>query len=181
MKYGLIGLLLLLAAVGLYCASQGEDPPPPPPPVVADAGVLERTTQFGPEIEIPDEEPDTGEPDAGETEVATPMSTMRPASRNCDGQLDVAAVQRVVAQERRQVRSCYERRLKVNNVLQGTVMVRMIVGQSGRVEQVAVNGSLRDNEVFQCVRQIAQGWQFPRPTGGSCAQVNAPFTLTPSQ
>lgn len=179
MKYGLIGLLLLLAAVGLYCVSQ-EDPPPPPPPVVADAGVLERTTQFGPEIEIPEEEPDAGEVDSGETEVVATMTTMRPVSRDCDGQLDVAAVQRVVAQERRQVRSCYERRLKVNNVLQGQVVVRMIVGQTGSVEQVAVNGSLRDNEVFQCVRRLAQGWQFPRPTGGRCAQVNAPFTLTPS-
>lgn len=181
-KYGLLGLVLVLASVGLYCASKEDPPPPEPVAEVVDAGApIERSTNpFGPEIEIPEELEDAGTDTAEPEEVAmtTMMSTMR-AQRNCDGNLDISAVQRVVAQERRQVRSCYERRLKVNNVLQGTVNVRMIIGSDGSVDQVAVGGSLRDNEVFQCVRQLARRWQFPRPTGDTCAQINAPFTLTP--
>ena len=179
-KYGLIGVLLILLAVGVYCGTMPDDPEPEPTPVVE---TPTRPTQFEPEIEIPEEVEDAGPPDtgfdAGEEEVATTMSTMRRAPRSCEGNLEVSAIQQVVARQRPQVRACYERALKQNNILQGTVNVGLIIGSDGSVDQVSVGGSLRDNEVFACVRNLARSWTFPRPTGGACAQVNAPFTLTP--
>ena len=179
-KYGLVGILLILLAIGVYCGTQPDPEPVPEIPVETPT----RPTQFEPEIEIPDEvedagPEDTGPEDTGEEEAVAAMSTMRRAPRNCEGNLDVSALQQVVARQRPQVRACYERALKQNNILQGTVNVRMIIGSDGSVEQVSVGGSLRDNEVFGCVRRLARDWTFPRPTGGSCAQVNAPFTLTP--
>ncbi|MFT5353761.1 MAG: outer membrane biosynthesis protein TonB [Polyangiales bacterium] len=178
-KYGLVGILLVLLAIGVYCGTQ-PDPEPEPTPVVE---TPTRPNQFEPQIEIPDEIEDAGPPDtgfdAGEEEAVAMMSTMRRVPRNCEGNLDVSAVQQVVARQRPQVRACYERALKQNNILQGTVSVRMIIGRDGSVDQVNVGGSLRDNEVFGCVRRLARNWRFPRPTGGACAQVNAPFTLTP--
>ena len=178
MKYALVGILLLLAAVGLYCATQGEDGPEETVATapLPDAGAIQRQTRMQPEFEIPEEEPDLGQPDLGQPEQT--MRTVR-QPRTCDGDLDVAGVRRVAQQQRRQVRSCYERRLKVNNVLQGTVNVNLVVGRDGRVDQVRVGGSLRDSEVFSCVRRLAQSWRFPAVTGGSCAQVSIPFAMTP--
>lgn len=180
-KYGIVGVLLILLAIGVYCGTQPDPEPEPETPTIENPT---RPTQFEPEIVIPDEVEDagvedTGPEDTGEEEATmSTMSTMR-RSRNCEGNLDVSALQQVVARQRPQVRSCYERALKQNNILQGTVNVQMIIGSDGSVEQVNVGGSLRDNEVFGCVRRLARNWTFPRPTGGSCAQVNAPFTLTP--
>ena len=175
MRYALIGLLLILGAIGLYCMSQ-EDPPPEPVANVHDAGPPP-TRVIEPTFEIPDEVEDTGPPDAGPEEPT--MVTMRtPMRRQCDGDIDVAGIQPVISRARPQVRACYERRLKVNNILQGVVNVRMIVDDNGEVDQVAVGGSLRDPEVFSCVRRLATTWRFPNPTGG-CAQVNVPFRLTP--
>ncbi len=182
-KYAILGLVAILAAVGMYCGMQEEEETAPVVEnTTPEAPVVPRSTGFEPEIEIPDEDEedagpeDTGPEDTGETVM---MSTMRRAPRECTGNLDVAAVRQVIGRQRQQVRSCYERRLKQNNILQGTVNVRLVVGNDGSVDQVAVGGSLRDNEVFGCVRRLARGWRFPRPTGGACAQINAPFNLTP--
>lgn len=175
-------MLLLLLAIGVYCGTQPDPEPEPETPV---AETPTRPTQFEPEIIIPEEdEEDAGPPDTGfdageEETMSSMMSGMRRVPRNCEGNLDVAALQQVVSRQRPQVRACYERALKQNNILQGTVNVRLIIGSDGSVDQVSVGGSLRDNEVFGCVRRLARGWTFPRPTGGACAQVNAPFNLTP--
>jgi len=178
MKYAFVGILLALAAVGLYCATEdggddGEVVATAPP----DAGIIQRNTQMQPEFEIPEEEPDLGVPDLGPPEPQ-PMSMVR-RQRTCDGNLDVAAIRAVATRQQRQVRSCYERRLKVNNVLQGTVNVQLVVGRTGSVEQVSVGGSLRDSEVFSCVRRLASSWEFPAVEGGSCAIVSIPFRMTP--
>jgi hypothetical protein len=178
MRYALLGLLLLLGAGGLYCLTK-EPEPGPVANVPEDAGTALRTNTFEPEIEIPEEEPDAGDPDTGPEEVETTMmSTMRVRVVECNGQVDRAGLTRVIAQHRSQVRSCYERRLKVNNVLQGRVNVTLRIGRTGAVEQVRVGGSLRDNEVFACVRRLAQSWTFPA-VAGNCADVSVPFNLTP--
>ncbi|MEM6956041.1 MAG: AgmX/PglI C-terminal domain-containing protein [Myxococcota bacterium] len=181
--YGIVGLLLVLGAVGLYCSS-AEEETPEPTPVADPEPEPQRSNQFQANIEIPEEdlgvemgeEEETG---PAEPETPTMMSTMRRPPRECSGNLDVAAVQRVVRSQQSSVRGCYERRLKQNNLLQGTVNVSLVIGTDGKPSQVSVRGSLRDNEVFGCVRRLARNWEFPRPTGNSCARVNAPFNLTP--
>ena len=73
----------------------------------------------------------------------------------------------------------YERRLKANNVLQGDLSLKVKVGANGSVVASGVSGTLRDNEVFACVRAIADKWSFPVPEGGTCAVVQVPFRFTP--
>ncbi|MEM9070311.1 MAG: AgmX/PglI C-terminal domain-containing protein [Myxococcota bacterium] len=178
MRYALIGLLLLLGAVGLYCATQEDEPEPVAQQTQPDAGPpAPPPRQIEPTFEIPEEVEDAGVDTAPppETMMAS-MSGMR--RRECTGDINVAGIRAVVSRARPQVRACYERRLKVNNILQGNVQVRMIVGRDGSVDQVAVGGTLRDSEVFSCVRRLANTWRFPNPTGG-CAQVNVPFSLSP--
>lgn len=178
-RYALLGILLLLGAVGVYFLMAGGDETPPPVAVAPDAGIVQRPV-MEPMLEIPEEEPDAGPVDSGPPEEPT-MSTMRaPQPRECNGELTQQQILSVVAPARSQVRQCYERRLKVNNVLQGTVQVAVLVERDGTIDQMRVGGSLRDNEVFSCVRRIVQGWRFPAPSGG-CVQVNVPFALSPQQ
>jgi TonB family protein len=98
---------------------------------------------------------------------------------DCDGDLTRSALQTVIDNNRAQVRNCYERRLKVNNVLQGDLKLKIKVGSNGQIAAAAVAGSLKDNEVFGCVRALAQKWTFPPPTGGGCAVVQVPFQFSP--
>ncbi len=178
-KYGIIGLVLLLGAAGMYYFTR----PAPPPQVVADdtpvdAGIAQPAPAFEPDIEIPDLVPDAGPQDSGPIKRRI-IYVDRRDTWDCSGNIPVAAIRRIISQERRQVRNCYERRLKVNNTLQGSVNVRVRVGARGNVSAVRVGGSLRDRQVFACVRGLANQWSFPAPTGGRCAVIAAPFSLTP--
>ena len=127
MRYALIGLLLLLGAGAIYFFSQSDEggESDPVAQVTPDAGPPQRTNVMVPELEIPEEEPDAGQPDTGPPEEETAMSTMRRRPRECTGNIDPSAIRQVVARQNPQVRACYERRLKVNNILQGTVNVRL--------------------------------------------------------
>jgi outer membrane biosynthesis protein TonB len=98
---------------------------------------------------------------------------------DCAGDLPGAKINQILADNRQQVRSCYERRLKINNVLQGNLNLKLKVNASGAVVATAVGGSLGDNDVFACVRNLAKQWAFPEPAGGECAVVQVPFKFTP--
>ncbi|MEM1417699.1 MAG: AgmX/PglI C-terminal domain-containing protein [Myxococcota bacterium] len=182
-KYAILGLLLLLGAGGLYMLMGDDDdggdaiaeaPDLGPQPV--------RPTGYQPQIELPDEIPEPEpepEPEATpEPEAPTMMSSGMRAARACTGTLDTRRVAGVIAGYRPQVRACYERGLKANNLLQGSLNVRLKVQSNGSVNNVRVSGSLRDNDVFACVRRVASTWRFPAPEGG-CAELSQPFQMTP--
>jgi outer membrane biosynthesis protein TonB len=131
---------------------------------------------------ILDEPADAGTP--AEEQVAAKEKPKTQAKEvrdewDCDGDLSRESLQAVIDKNRAQVRNCYEKRLKVNNVLQGDLKLKLKIGANGQVAALAVNGSLHDNEVFGCVRSIAQRWSFAPPTEGSCAVVQVPFQFAP--
>ncbi|MDD9932939.1 MAG: AgmX/PglI C-terminal domain-containing protein, partial [Myxococcales bacterium] len=96
---------------------------------------------------------------------------------DCSG--DLPGVARLIAGKRGEVRTCYERRLKVNNILAGSLRLQIKVGTGGKVAATKVSGSLRDNEVFSCVRKKVQSWSFPDPVGDKCAVLDVPFSFSP--
>jgi len=180
-KYVIIGLMLIAAAVGVFlmmgpCAGPGT-----PQPALPDAGVIQRSTSLAqPDIEIPDLEPDAGpEVDAGRR--IRYVTRYVSGDWECSGSVPQGAAQGVIREHRRQVRSCYERQLKQNHTLAGNLSLRLKVGPDGSVVATAVGGSLRDPVVFGCVRNLASSWRFPAPTGGNCAVVSAPFAFTPQE
>jgi len=178
-KYGLIALLLLLAAGGLWFFLGAGDAEPPPDVVEAppEAAVRE---QFAAEIEIPEE--DAGPEDSQANEpVAKPSrpSQTRPEDWECLGTLAAAELRAVIkGQPSKQVQTCYERRLKDNNLLQGSMKVLLTIGSDGGVKAVSVDGTLNDRQVYTCVKRVAKTWKFPNPQGG-CVRTEAPFQLTP--
>jgi outer membrane biosynthesis protein TonB len=182
LKYIVGGLLLLCgAAVVIFMLKPpAEEPAPeqaPAPPKSA-----ERVNPMAQQELILDEPADAGKP--AEEQVAAkekPKAQSKEARDewDCDGDLSRESLQAVIDKNRAQVRNCYEKRLKVNNVLQGDLKLKLKIGANGQVAALAVNGSLHDNEVFGCVRSVAQRWSFAPPTEGKCAVVQVPFQFAP--
>lgn len=178
LKYAILGLLLLGGAIVIaVLATGGEEERPVQ--AVPDAGTAERSTKLAePELLIPELEPDAGPPPDAGVRTKIVYRYVR-GDWECSGNIEPAAARAAIQENHRQVRNCYERRLKVNNTLQGNANVTLKIGADGRVQAVRVGGSLGDNDVFACIRQVANTWRFPAPQGGSCAVVSAPFNLTP--
>ena len=180
LKYGIVGVVLIAATIAIWFGMQSCEEPPPGPAVALDAGVQRPTALVDDDLFIPEPEPDSGPAvDAGQRiRYVTRYVGGGGGDWDCSGDIDAAAARATLAQYNLQFRNCYERRLKVNNTLEGRVRLDMRVGRTGAVSGVRTGGSLRDAQVLSCVRNIAQRISFPNPTGG-CAVVSAPFNFTP--
>src|SRR5438552_2243862 len=133
-------------------------PPPAPPPEVQRVNPMAQ-----PDLELEEPKtPDAGQP-APETTATKKTVGHRAGEWECSG--DLPNPLKVINENRAQVRSCYERRLKINNVLQGDLTLRLRVGTNGRVTATAVGGSLHDEAVYACVRNLASTWSFSVPSG----------------
>jgi ferric-dicitrate binding protein FerR (iron transport regulator) len=85
------------------------------------------------------------------------------------------AIEEMVRQRGRQIRACYERSLKRDPSLSGTVALQLRVGASGRVVQTAVESSTLDApEVASCLEREARTWRFSE---GKNATVVYPFVF----
>jgi hypothetical protein len=182
LKYILGGIALLaVAAVVIWLALPKPAQAPAPESTPAPPVSPERVNPMAQPDLILDEQKDAGKPPEP-TAAETPRKVVREARGewDCAGDLAKPALQSVIDNNRAQIRSCYERRLKVNNVLAGDLKLKIKVAPSGQVGATAISGSLRDNEVFSCVRGIASRWSFPPPENG-CAVVQIPFQFAPKQ
>jgi hypothetical protein len=178
LKYIVGGVVLLLLAMGVFffgLQKPAQAPAPEPPPPVANAERVNPMAQ--PEL-ILDEAKDAGKPQEAAPEKPKVVRREIRDEWDCEGDLAKPALQGVIDSNRAQIRSCYERRLKTNNVLAGDLKLRLRVAPSGQVTATAVSGTLRDNEVFGCVRNIASRWSFPPPAKG-CAVIQVPFQFSP--
>ena len=181
LKYILIGLLFLGGgAIIAWLAAGKQDPPKPA--AAAPAPEPARVNPMAEQNLVLEEEKPVEEPQPPPEATPTPKSN-RPKAQawECSGEVTQAEAKKVIDENRPQIRSCYERRLKVNNILQGDINLRLKVGTGGRVVATALSGTMKDSDVFACVRNIAQAWTFAAPTGGNCAIVAVPFSFKPKQ
>jgi len=180
LKYVIFGVLLLLGASALFSLLPSASPEPepatkaPPPPQV------ERVNPMAEPQLILEEEPqaEPEEPKAEEPKKPRVKST-GPGPWDCEGDLDRAALAKIMSDSQAPVRACYEHQLKTNNMLQGTVQVKVKVNDAGKVIKTSTSGSLKSDEVLTCIRRLASEWRFPAPTGGKCAVVQVPFQFSP--
>jgi outer membrane biosynthesis protein TonB len=176
LKYLLLGLAFVGGAALLWVVASKQPPAAPPPRPAAD---VQRVNPLAkPDFEL--EEPKT--PDAGSAEpepVAVKRAGRKAGEWECSG--DLPSASKVIIDNTAQLRSCYERRLKINNILQGDMRLKVKVGPNGKVVATAVSGSLHDEAVFACVRNLASTWTFQVPSGGTCAVVQVPFQFSPKQ
>ncbi|UJR82619.1 Hypothetical protein I5071_46840 [Sandaracinus amylolyticus] len=179
-KYAIAGVALLAIAGLAFCLTREE--PPPPAPVAEttpDAGAGRSTALVEDEFEIPELEPDAGPPpDAGTTTTARRPPPTR-SWDDCTGEIAAAAASQVIREHNAQIRNCYERQLKQNPMLEGNMTLAVRIAPNGSVDGTQVTGSLRDRDVFACVRSVASHMRFPPPGGRDCAVVQVPFQFTP--
>ncbi|MDB5220514.1 MAG: Signal recognition particle receptor protein FtsY [Myxococcaceae bacterium] len=88
------------------------------------------------------------------------------------GELDSAAVQRVIAEHRAALkRACWDRADRENVPSHASVVVTLTVGTDGRVTQITSRGD--DPIIAKCIEAQAKRWVFPRPSAAT--SVNIPF------
>jgi outer membrane biosynthesis protein TonB len=181
-KYGIMALLLLLVAGVLWFFVRDCKPAPEAEPVQVEPEAEPRA-QFAPEIEIPEDDAglDAGEEEKPNSPNSKPVGVtpMRPADWICNGTIEAAQLSQVIrGQPSKQVQTCYERALKDDNLLQGSMKVLLTIGSSGGVRAVSVSGSLDDPQVYNCVKRVAKTWTFPKPENG-CVRTEVPFQMMP--
>ena len=94
------------------------------------------------------------------------------------GSLDKEVIRRVVRANSNQVRFCYEKELKKNPKLAGTVKVKFAIASNGSVASAAVTSStLNNSAVESCLTGRIRRWKFPEPKGGGIVLVNYPFSF----
>jgi Ca-activated chloride channel family protein len=88
------------------------------------------------------------------------------------GRLAPELIQRIVRSNYGRFRLCYEQGLVRNPSLEGRVVVRFIIDQSGSVAHATNSGStLPDSQVVQCVVQAFPRLSFPEVEGGTVTVV----------
>lgn len=171
------GLLLIAASIVLYfamCQPKQKASVPMAEPKPSTQAARSNALAEEEELEVPEEEK--------LAEATSESKTRRVAADQswaCAGDIDRAAAVQIMQENRSVVRACYERRLKMDNTLQGTSQLTLRVGSDGRVTAVKVEGTPKDAIFRECVKKAAQGWKFPRPQNGACAVIGQPVTLTP--
>jgi len=90
-----------------------------------------------------------------------------------------ADVIEVVRKKKGQVKSCYEKELKADPGLMGTVIVAWTVSPSGKVSGArVVANSTGNRELESCVKKKITSWTFPASHGAS-VDIEYPFKFVP--
>ncbi|MBN2801714.1 MAG: TonB family protein [Deltaproteobacteria bacterium] len=172
--------LIILGSAGFLLLSKKKAPPK----IVTTTEVQREKEAFlAPEPITVDHRPrnipasDSDDSNQAQTETASTKKIMRPrlpkssTTENNDpvssGTIDTKELSLFINSKFYSVKSCYERRLKVNPMMEGVVDLRITVLPSGKVAGVYVNSdSVGDALMLECVKTTVKKWQFPKPTGG---------------
>jgi hypothetical protein len=164
--FGLGFAILAIGVVVLYFKRTPEASPPKRP-------VVEPLAIPPPLVMLPPEKPESREPDAApapEEDTAGSESARRAGGSiygGKQGTIDAAETNRFINARFSQVRSCYERRLKNNPLLEGNLDLKIRLTPKGKVGSIGVNSdTVRDGEMLDCVQRTIRGWQFPAPVDG---------------
>lgn len=89
-----------------------------------------------------------------------------------------AAIQAVMRQNLGPIRFCYERELKLNPNLQGSIKVRLTIQANGRVSKVdIIDDTVGNTNLARCVQGRIRAWRFkPVPSGTSIVNITLPFS-----
>ena len=166
------GGMLLMAAAGIILYLRSADSPSPPstkPTKEVPLAVkpLIAVPQHGPLLAATDPEAETDAPPDTAAEVQDREKTKKKGVVAATGKIDAKAVNIYINNHFGQVKACYERRLKINSLLEGKLDLNIGISTSGKVSTVTVNNdTVRDAEMLSCVKTVIRGWEFSKPEGG---------------
>lgn len=98
------------------------------------------------------------------------------------GSIDRRAIRQVISDHAAELRSCYEEQLAIDPTLAGTVSVKWVIDDSGRVSGeprvVALTPATpRADALAACMMSRIVTWEFPRPRSGGIAVVTYPWVF----
>ncbi|MCC6157400.1 MAG: TonB family protein [Deltaproteobacteria bacterium] len=103
------------------------------------------------------------------------------ASGGSSGSLDASSVSAQIRKYTGGVRNCYERQLKIDPSLSGSVRVSFSIGGDGSVQGCSVtSSSIASSEVGSCVCSRIERWRFEPSADGGGSSVNYSFVFTPA-
>ena len=165
-----LGLGLVLVASCAQPAPPAVPKPPPPlpdsagepPPALpaAEASSLSQPTRS--ELKLP----------------ATRKSTSPDEALICRGTPPLSAVP-AISGRAAEGRKCYEELLRRAPKAEGYLLIELIISESGEMHPVsAVEDSIQDSELTECVMSLFEAVAVPPPDGG-CARVRVPMRFVP--
>ena len=102
------------------------------------------------------------------------------AATEVRGSIDKEEIRRVVRSHINEVKRCYEQGLTRRPDLEGRVVVKFTIGNTGTVLSATIQETtLSDRPVEQCIVGAALRWVFPKPTGEGTVVISYPFLLKP--
>lgn len=97
------------------------------------------------------------------------------------GTIDAKVARSFIKSRSNKVRACYEKELKVNNLLRGKVTTQILINTDGSVANVRfLSDTVGSPMMKTCIRKEIISWKFPKPVGGR-AEVQFPFRFEPKQ
>lgn len=168
---------LLLACGGSTPAPEAASSPDPAPAAEAPAAAA------------PAAEPAKagGESWEGESEAKGDASGT-PAAKPAAGNPDVVetrtleVIQKLVKDNRKPVRECYEKARKDLPSLQGDMIIHFVLDPDGKVKQIELDqgrSTLKAPAVVDCAIKTIKGISFPPSSRGMETSVNYPYNFTP--
>jgi TonB family protein len=126
----------------------------------------------------------------GDDDLGRDLSNMRERSTRevevelgratVDGHLDREIIARVIRENRRQIRDCYQREYQRDQTIAGRIVVRFVIDSNGRVADVRIHETdMNNSAVEDCIVRRFGRLNFPAPSTPGLVRVNYPFVFTP--
>lgn len=164
------GVLILAAAVAIFYFRDKPEPEPEPDKPQVEEKIDIPAPLVVAQKQAPIEADDDAGPKVLTAEEDTEEKKPRPkggGGAEKMGKIDVKAVKRYINTRFGQVRNCYERRLKINPLLEGEVDLNITINTRGKAGAITINkDTVRDPQMLTCVKGVIRSWQLPKPEGG---------------
>lgn len=161
---------LLIVAIAAHAGCSGNAPKPSAPtpattgPAAADPKV-EPTAEPGDGTNAPAGDETAPGADGGEVETRT-----------------TEVIQKLVQDNRKPVRECYEKARKQIPDLKGTMTIRFVLDPEGKVKEAVLNverSEVKSPDVVKCSVEVIKKIKFPASSRGMESTINYPFTFNP--
>ena len=95
------------------------------------------------------------------------------------GTIDKEAVRRVIRANINSIRYCYNRELRANSNLYGTLTLQWNITEGGVPQKFStIKNTLKSKKLAACVTSRLKGLKFPEPPKDREATVKYPFSFT---
>lgn len=91
-------------------------------------------------------------------------------------------IQKIVKDNRKPVRACYDKARKDLPSLQGDLVIFFVLDPEGKIKKIEVNqerSTLKSPAVADCAISVIKGLSFPPSSRGMETNVNYPYNFTP--